>query len=197
MSFINKNYFRIIILFCLLLGFVLFYYFDINQLFSFQQIKEKQLRLEIFYKDYPTQSSLIFFLIYTLATTLLIPITSPMTVIAGVMFGLPWGAVIVSLASTLGSIFSFLIARFILFDKIQALFSTKLETINKNFDTSGTYYLLFIRLIPIIPFLLVNILIAITPIRTLNFFYCYFNWNATCNNYICEFRFTNKICRTF
>ena len=119
-----------------------------------------------------------------------------MTVIAGVMFGLPWGAVIVSLASTLGSIFSFLIARFILFDKIQALFSTKLETINKNFDTSGTYYLLFIRLIPIIPFLLVNILIAITPIRTLNFFI------ATLIGMlpaiiICEFRFTNKICRTF
>ena len=93
-----------------------------------------------------------------------------MTIAAGAFFGLVWGSVLVSLASTVGATLAFLLARFLLRDAVQSRFGDRLRAVNAGIARDGAFYLFTLRLVPYFPFIAINLLMALTPIRTLTFF---------------------------
>jgi len=108
--------------------------------------------------------------IYILVTALSLPGATVMTLAGGAMFGLWVGFVVISFASTIGATLAFLVARFLLRDYIQAKFGDKLNTINEGIRKDGSFYLFTLRLVPIFPFFVINLAMALTPIRTVVFY---------------------------
>lgn len=112
----------------------------------------------------------IFFLVYVFVTALSLPGAAIMTIIAGLIFGLTTGVLIVSFASTIGATLAFLISRTLLGDWVQHKFADHLKAINEGIDKEGGFYLFTLRLIPAIPFFVINLVMGLTPIRVLQFF---------------------------
>jgi len=90
--------------------------------------------------------------------------------VAGAVFGLLWGTLIVSFASTLGATLAFLVARFVLRDAVQGRFGDSLRSINNGIEKDGAFYLFALRLVPAFPFFVINLVMGLTPIRTLMFY---------------------------
>ncbi len=114
----------------------------------------------------PIATALGFFGLYVLATALSLPGAVILTLAAGALFGLAGGTLIVSFASSLGATLAFLASRYLLRDSVQARFGDRLKAINDGMAKDGALYLFTLRLIPVFPFFLVNLLMGLTPIRT-------------------------------
>jgi pyruvate/2-oxoglutarate dehydrogenase complex dihydrolipoamide dehydrogenase (E3) component/uncharacterized membrane protein YdjX (TVP38/TMEM64 family) len=114
----------------------------------------------------PIAMALGFFGLYVLATALSLPGAVILTLAAGALFGLAGGTLIVSFASSLGATLAFLASRYLLRDSVQARFGDRLKAINDGMAKDGALYLFTLRLIPVFPFFLVNLLMGLTPIRT-------------------------------
>jgi pyruvate/2-oxoglutarate dehydrogenase complex dihydrolipoamide dehydrogenase (E3) component/uncharacterized membrane protein YdjX (TVP38/TMEM64 family) len=112
----------------------------------------------------------VFFAIYVAAAALSIPGAVILTLAAGAMFGLGWGLLLVSFASSLGALLAFLVARYLLRDTIQARFGNALAPINEGVRKDGTFYLLTLRLVPVFPFWLINLLMGLTPMGAGRFY---------------------------
>ncbi len=163
----NKKKLALIIVFIIAIG--LFFTLDIGQYLNLAYIKSKQEAINNYYVMNPVQTGLIFFISYILITGISLPGAGIMTLAGGAIFGLVWGTVLVSFGSVFGATMAFLIARYLFHDYIQKKFSTQLEPINRGIRKEGDLYLFTIRFIPIFPFFIVNTLMALTPIKTLNF----------------------------
>lgn len=163
----NKKKLALIIVFIIAVG--LFFTLDIGQYLNLAYIKSKQEAINNYYVMNPVQTGLIFFISYILITGISLPGAGIMTLAGGAIFGLTWGTVLVSFGSVFGATIAFLIARYLFHDYIQKKFSKQLEPINRGIRKEGDLYLFTIRFIPIFPFFIVNTLMALTPIKTLNF----------------------------
>jgi len=130
---------------------------------------ERLLRQHV--KTDPIGSGLVFFLVYVAVTGLSLPGAAVMTLIAGAIFGLLWGTVIVSFASTLGATLAFLASRFLLREWVQGKFGDKLKPINDGVAREGAFYLFALRLVPAFPFFVINLVMGLTPIRTWTFYW--------------------------
>lgn len=139
--------------------------FDLGRYLSFYYIQSQQAEWQALLERHPLWVGVAFFAIYVLVTGLSIPGAAVMTLLAGSLFGVVLGTVLVSFASTLGATLAFLIARFIGRDFVQKRFGDQLQTINRGVENEGGFYLFTLRLAPVFPFFLVNILMALTPIR--------------------------------
>lgn len=139
--------------------------FDLGRYLSFYYIQSQQAEWQALLERHPLWVGVAFFAIYVLVTGLSIPGAAVMTLLAGSLFGVVLGTVLVSFASTLGATLAFLIARFIGRDFVQQRFGDQLQTINRGVEIEGGFYLFTLRLAPVFPFFLVNILMALTPIR--------------------------------
>jgi pyruvate/2-oxoglutarate dehydrogenase complex dihydrolipoamide dehydrogenase (E3) component/uncharacterized membrane protein YdjX (TVP38/TMEM64 family) len=111
-----------------------------------------------------------FFFLYILITALSLPGATIMTLAGGAIFGLLWGFVIVSFASTLGATCAFLVSRYVLQESVQKRFGDRLKTINEGIAREGAFYLFTLRLLPVFPFFLINVLMGLTPMRALTFY---------------------------
>lgn len=147
----------------------LFFLFDLNQYFNLEYIKSRQADIDNYYSLYPVRTGLIFFISYIIITGVSLPGAGIMTLAGGAIFGVVWGTILVSFGSVFGATMAFLIARYLFHDYIQTRFSKRLEPINRGIRKEGDLYLFTIRLIPVFPFFIVNTLMALTPIKTLNF----------------------------
>ncbi|MBT4760812.1 MAG: TVP38/TMEM64 family protein [Bdellovibrionaceae bacterium] len=147
-----------------------FFYFDLGKYLNFHYIQSQQQIFLQYHTQNPVTSSLIFFVIYIIATSLSLPGATVLTLLAGALFGLFQGFVIVSFASSIGATVSFLASRFLLKDRIQARFGHKLKTINEGMQKDGGFYLFSLRLIPVFPFFLINLLMGLTPIKTTQYY---------------------------
>lgn len=145
------------------------WYFDLVSLFSFDSIKEHQATLEIWKNQNFLLAAVGLCLVYISVAALAIPGAAVLTLLCGALFGLVTGTVIASIASTCGATLSFLISRFLLKDSIQGQFGNQLRKINEGLEKEGGFYLFTLRLVPVFPFFLVNIVMGITPIKTLTF----------------------------
>jgi dihydrolipoamide dehydrogenase len=114
---------------------------------------------------------LIFFALYVAVTGLSLPGAALLTLIAGAIFGLLWGTLIVSFASTLGATLAFLVARFLLRDWVQSRFSEKLKAVNRGVAKDGPFYLFTLRLVPLFPFFVINLVMGLSPIRATTFYW--------------------------
>ncbi|MDF1624259.1 MAG: FAD-dependent oxidoreductase [Pseudohongiella nitratireducens] len=113
----------------------------------------------------------IFFVIYVAVTALSLPGAAILTLAAGALFGLGWGLVLVSFASSIGATLAFLVSRFILRDTVQQRFGGRLKTINAGVEREGAFYLFALRLVPLFPFFLINLLMGLTPLKTRTFYW--------------------------
>ncbi|MES9913017.1 MAG: FAD-dependent oxidoreductase [Candidatus Sedimenticola sp. 4PFRAG1] len=143
-----------------------FFIFDLGQYLTLEYMKARQAELEGFRQENPLGTAAVFFLVYVVVTALSLPGATVMTLAIGAIFGLLWGFVLVSFASTLGATLAFLVARFLLRDAVQDRFGDKLKPINDGVRKDGAFYLFGLRLVPIFPFFVINLVMGLTPIRT-------------------------------
>ena len=148
-----------------------YWIFDVHQYLSLEGIKAAQAQLDSWRSGSPFLAGLSFFALYIAVTSLSLPGAAVLTLAAGAFFGLLWGVVIVSFASTIGATLAFLVARFILRDSVQSRFGNRLQAINRGIEQEGAFYLFTLRLVPIFPFFIINLLMGLTPIRTWTFYW--------------------------
>ncbi|HIF9258546.1 TPA: dihydrolipoyl dehydrogenase [Photobacterium damselae] len=146
-------------------------YFDLSQYFTLEQAKAQQLALQDTIQTHPVWASLVFFFAYVAVTALSLPGAAIMTLLGAALFGFWWSLVLISFASTIGATLAFLFSRFILRDWVQTKFGSRLSAINDGVKKQGSFYLLSLRLIPVFPFFLINLLMGLTPIRAKQFFF--------------------------
>ncbi len=149
---------------------VAFFALDLGQYLSLDYFKAKRAAVEAYRAAHPLVAALGFFGLYVVVTALSLPGAALMTLVAGALFGLLWGTVIVSFASTLGALLAFLSARFLLRDFVQRRFGRYLGTVNTGIERDGKLYLLSLRLVPIFPFFVINLLMGLTPIGAGTFY---------------------------
>jgi len=142
-----------------------FFAFDGHQLLKPENLQALLARVQEYHRANPVELALVFFAAYVGVTGLSLPGATVMTLIAGAIFGLLWGTVIFSLASTIGATLAFLASRFLLHDWVQARFGDKLKPINEGVAKEGAFYLFALRLVPAFPFVAINLLMGLTPIR--------------------------------
>ena len=145
---------------------VAFFAFDLRHYFTLDFFKSQQAAIDAYYRAQPLQTAAIYFVIYVVVTGLSLPGATVMTLAGGAVFGLLWGTIIVSFASTIGATLSFLASRFLLRDWVQSRFGDKLKAINEGVAKEGAFYLFALRLVPAFPFVAINLVMGLTPIRT-------------------------------
>ncbi len=143
-----------------------FFAFDFHRYFTLDFFKVQQAAIDAYYRAHPLQTAAIYFLVYVVVTGLSLPGAAVMTLAGGAIFGLLWGTVIVSFASTIGATLAFLASRFLLRDWVQEKFGDKLKPINDGVAREGAFYLFALRLVPAFPFVAINLVMGLTPIRT-------------------------------
>lgn len=148
-----------------------FYFFDLHQWLTLDSLKQGQAQFEQWRQASPLLVGLLFTLLYILITGLSLPGAAIMSLAAGALFGLLWGAVIVSFASSIGATLAFLVSRFLLHDWVQQRFGGRLQAVNRGVERDGAFYLFALRLVPIFPFFLINILMGLTRIKTWTFYW--------------------------
>ncbi len=162
---------RILILAAIITLIAAFFALDLGRYFTLDFIKSQQAAIDTFYSAHPWQTAGAYFLIYVAVTGLSLPGAALMTLAGGAIFGLIWGTVIISFASTIGATLAFLASRFVLRNSIQTRFGDKLAAINSGVATDGPFYLFTLRLVPVFPFFVINLVMGLTPIKTRTFYW--------------------------
>ncbi|MBY0265308.1 MAG: FAD-dependent oxidoreductase [Burkholderiales bacterium] len=160
----NKN--KGLLLIIIVAAVIAFFAFDLQRYFSLEYFQSQRAAIEAEVAARPLRAVLLFFAAYVAVTGLSLPGAAIMTLVAGAIFGLLWGTVIVSFASTLGATLAFLASRFLLRDWVQQKFGERLRAVNDGVAREGGFYLFALRLVPVFPFFAVNLLMGLTPIRT-------------------------------
>lgn len=161
---------KILMLLVFLLLIYLFFYFELHLYLTLENLKSTQLQLAGFIEARPLYSISIFFGTYVLITALSLPGAAIMTLAAGALFGLYWGTVVVSFASTIGATLAFLISRYLFRDIVQQYFGKQMRVIDAGVRNEGAFYLLSLRLIPLFPFFVINLVMGLTRLKTSTFF---------------------------
>ncbi|HED40164.1 MAG TPA: TVP38/TMEM64 family protein, partial [Chromatiales bacterium] len=141
-----------------------YFAFDLGSYLSLDYFKSQHTEIEAYYSANPVTTAALFFIIYVVVTGLSLPGAAIMTLVAGAIFGLSVGTLIVSFASTLGATIAFLASRYLFREAIQRQFGDKLKTINDGIEKDGAFYLFTLRLVPAFPFFVINLLMGLTPI---------------------------------
>ncbi len=162
---------RLLVLIALAAAIVAFFAFDLGRFFTLDYFKSQQATISAYYEAHRVKTAAIFFLVYIAVTGLSLPGAAIMTLVAGAIFGLLWGTVIVSFASSIGATLAFLASRFLFRDAIQKKFGDKLAAFNRGFEKEGAFYLFALRLVPAFPFFVINLVMGLTPIKTRTFYW--------------------------
>ncbi len=150
---------------------VAFFVFDLNQYLTLDYLKSQQESFQALTREHPVLVLGSFFIIYVVVTALSLPGAAVMTLAAGALFGFLPALILVSFASSIGATLAFVVARFLLHDMVQEKFGKRLKAINEGVRKDGAFYLFSMRLVPAIPFFLINLLMALTPIKAWTFYW--------------------------
>lgn len=159
-----------LLLLALTAALALFWGLDLGRYLSLEQLKASQAGFAEGYQRHPVAVLAGYFVIYVAATALSLPGAALITLAGGALFGLLWGTVIVSFASSIGATLAFLASRYLLRDAVQARFGQRLNDLQRGLDRDGAFYLFTLRLIPVVPFFLINLLMGLTRMKTLTFY---------------------------
>jgi len=162
---------RLLIITLFAVAIAAFFLFDLGQYLTLDALKAQQAAIAEGYAANPWLVIALFFLVYIAVTALSLPGAAIMTLAAGAIFGLVTGTIIVSFASSIGATLAFLASRTVLHDWVQAKFGDRLKAINEGVERDGAFYLFSLRLVPVFPFFLVNLLMGLTPIRTATYYW--------------------------
>ncbi|MFO7765107.1 MAG: FAD-dependent oxidoreductase [Pelovirga sp.] len=150
---------------------VMFFFFDLHQILTLAELKARQ---EAFYQYYLNHRLLTlggYFVLYVLVTALSLPGAAVMTLAGGALFGFWPALIVVSFASTIGATLAFLVSRFLLRDWVQGKFGSRLQAINDGINKEGGFYLFTLRLVPLFPFFVINLVMGLTPMRTWTYYW--------------------------
>lgn len=148
-----------------------FFAFDLGRFFTLDALKASQAQFAAQYAATPFLVMGAYFVIYVVVTALSLPGAVVMTLAGGALFGLATGTLLVSFASSVGATLAFLAARFVLREPVQRRFGGRLAAINAGVEKDGAFYLFTLRLVPLFPFFVINLLMGLTPIRTWTFYW--------------------------
>jgi pyruvate/2-oxoglutarate dehydrogenase complex dihydrolipoamide dehydrogenase (E3) component/uncharacterized membrane protein YdjX (TVP38/TMEM64 family) len=148
-----------------------FFAFDLGQYFNLEFFRGKQAAIEEFRRANPLAASFIFFGIYIAVTSLSLPFAAVMSLAVGAVFGLLWGTLIVSFASSIGATLAFLSSRFLFREAVRNRFGGRLRAIDAGLEKEGAFYLFALRLVPAVPYIVVNLVMGVTSIRIWTFYW--------------------------
>jgi len=168
---LSMNRKKILILLLLAISIGLFFWFDLGSYLTLASLKENRDRLATLYRDHRIATVAVFLLIYVMQTTLALPGAAILSLAAGAVFGALMGTVYANIGATVGATLSFLVARYLFHDTIQGKFGSRLDKINRELADAGFNYLLFLRLVPVFPFFLINLAAGLTKIPLRTFFF--------------------------
>jgi pyruvate/2-oxoglutarate dehydrogenase complex dihydrolipoamide dehydrogenase (E3) component/uncharacterized membrane protein YdjX (TVP38/TMEM64 family) len=138
---------------------------------TLEALRAQQDAARGYFHSHPWRTALGYFAVYVAVTGLSLPGAAVLTLFGGAVFGLLWGTVIVSFASSIGATLAFLASRFVLRDWVQARFGAQLKPFNDGVAREGAFYLFALRLVPAFPFFLINLLMGLTPLRPWTFYW--------------------------
>ena len=147
-----------------------FFQYDLDNYLTLENIKSEQEALRGLVDTNPAEFIAGYFFIYVAVTALSIPGAAVMTLVAGALFGLWWGLLIVSFASTIGATLAMVIARWLFKQEVENRFKNQISTINKGIEKDGAFYLFTLRLVPAFPFFAINLAMALTSMNVITFF---------------------------
>ncbi len=153
------------------LAITLYFVFDLGQYFNLQTLKAQQATIEVYRSAHPGLAAAIYSALYILITALSLPGAALMTLAGGAVFGLGWGTLLVSFASSAGATLAFLTARFLLRDWVSQRFGQRLQSVDEGIRREGAFYLFTLRLVPVFPFFLVNLLFGLTAMKARTFYW--------------------------
>lgn len=156
---------KILIILALAALIVAYFAFGLGDYLTVEGIKQIADDVGGYYARNPVQVIALFFLVYVAVTAASLPGAAVMTLAAGALFGVLGGTIVVSFASTLGATLAFLASRYVLRDTIEARFGERLKAVNRGLERDGAFYLFTIRMIPLFPFFVVNLVMGLTRIR--------------------------------
>jgi pyruvate/2-oxoglutarate dehydrogenase complex dihydrolipoamide dehydrogenase (E3) component/uncharacterized membrane protein YdjX (TVP38/TMEM64 family) len=146
-------------------------WFDLTDLLTLESLKEQQASLRSLQEAHPVGLALGYAGVYILVAGLSLPGAALLTLVGGALFGLLWGTVLVSFASTLGATLAFLVGRFLFRDAVERRFGGAMRALNEGIRKEGPFYLFLVRLVPVFPFFVVNLAMALTPMRVIPFYW--------------------------
>ena len=149
----------------------LFFWFDLQRFLTPEFFSTQREAIATFQAQNPWLTALAFFVIYILVTGASLPGAAILTLIAGALFGLVQGVILVSFASTLGATLAFTIARYLFRDAVRSKFGQHLGAIDRGVEKDGAFYLFAMRLVPAVPFFVINLAMALTPLSTWRFYW--------------------------
>jgi pyruvate/2-oxoglutarate dehydrogenase complex dihydrolipoamide dehydrogenase (E3) component/uncharacterized membrane protein YdjX (TVP38/TMEM64 family) len=137
---------------------------------TLESIKSELDNLQVWKEQNFALVAIAFFIVYVASTALSLPGAAVLTLACGALFGLAWGLLIASFASSIGATLAFIVSRYLLRDWVQSKFGERLGRFNKGVERDGAFYLLSLRLVPLFPFCMINLLMGLTPIKTATFY---------------------------
>jgi pyruvate/2-oxoglutarate dehydrogenase complex dihydrolipoamide dehydrogenase (E3) component/uncharacterized membrane protein YdjX (TVP38/TMEM64 family) len=162
---------RLLLLIVLVMLVAAFFAFDLQRYLSLAYFESQRTAITSLYAQHPWMAAAAFFAVYVAVTGLSLPGALILTLVGGAIFGLLWGTLIVSFASTAGATLAFLASRFLFRDLVQQKFGDKLRAVNAGMDKEGAFYLFTLRLIPLFPFVVINLVLGLTPIKVSRFYW--------------------------
>jgi dihydrolipoamide dehydrogenase len=148
----------------------LWFVFEFNHLLTLENAKIYQAQLNGYINDNFLLASVLYFILYTVSTALSVPGAIIFTLLGAALFGFWWSLLFVSFASSIGATLAFLFSRYLLQDWVQRRFGEKLKAINLGIEKDGSLYLLTLRLIPIFPFFMINLLMGLTTMSAKKYY---------------------------
>lgn len=160
-----------IALFLLVVVVALFAYTQFGDALSLQHLAQQESQLRTLQQDHPLLVYGAAFMVYVIVTGMSLPGATVLTLVYGWYFGLARGVLLVSFASTAGATLAFMLSRFLFRDSIQTRFGQRLTSFNQSLDIEGPFFLFTLRLIPAVPFFVINAVMGLTPIRARTFWW--------------------------
>lgn len=148
-----------------------FFLFDLDQYLTLESVQSRLGDLETFRDQNFLLTAGIYFVFYVAVAALSIPAALIITLLGGAVFGVFWGTLLVSFASSIGATLAFLVSRLLLRDWVQQRFGKYLAPINRGIEKDGAFYLFSLRMVPLFPFYIINLLMGLTPIRAWSFYW--------------------------
>jgi len=162
---------RLILIGVIAAAIVAFFALDLGRFLTLDALKSSQASFAAWYDAAPLVVIGAYFLVYVAVTALSLPGAAVMTLAGGALFGLGIGTLVVSFASSLGATLAFLVSRFLLRDWVQRRFGDRFAAVNAGMAKDGAFYLFTLRLVPLFPFFVINLVMGLTPIKVRTFYW--------------------------